>query len=121
MFIVTHGGQMFVIDETVIDEAVIQNSFCCDLSRCKGGCCCIEGGRGAPLEDDEVLEIEKAYPVVKQYLSRKNIQTIESSDLYDGSPGDFATACVNHQECVFPFLKTASQGAALRELSMKER
>jgi len=96
---------MFIIDETVIDEAVIRNSFCCDLSRCKGGCCCIEGGRGAPLEDDEVLEIEKAYPVVKQYLSRKNIQTIENSGLYDGSPGDFATACVDQRECVFAFFE----------------
>jgi hypothetical protein len=96
---------MFVIGETVIDEAVIQSSFCCDLEKCKGACCCIEGGRGAPLEDDEVLEIEKAYPVVKQYLSRKSIQTIESSGLYDGSPGDFATACVDHQACVFTFFE----------------
>ena len=96
---------MFVIGEAVIDEAVTQSSFCCDLDTCKGACCCIEGGRGAPLEDDEVLEIEKAYPAVKQYLSRKSIQIIESSGLYDGSPGDFATACVDHQECVFTFFE----------------
>jgi hypothetical protein len=96
---------MFVIGEAVIDDAVGSASFCCDLKKCKGACCCIEGGRGAPLEDDEVLEIEKAYPVVMQYLREKSIRTIEASGLYEGSPGNFATTCIDHRECVFVYFE----------------
>ena len=96
---------MFVIGEAVIDDAVGTASFCCDLKKCKGACCCIEGGRGAPLEDDEVLEIENAYPIVKQYLSEKSIRTIEVSGMYEGSAGNFATTCIDHRECVFVYFE----------------
>ena len=92
---------MFVIGEAVIDDAVAEASFCCDLGVCKGGCCCIDGGRGAPLEDDEVLEIKKAYPMVRQYLGERSIRAIESSGMYEGTPGDFTTACIDEKECVF--------------------
>lgn len=92
---------MFIIGEAVIDDAVARASFCCDLDKCKGACCCIEGGRGAPLEDDEILEIEKAYPVVKQYLGEKHLTAIERLGLYEGVPGNFATTCIDRRECVF--------------------
>ncbi len=92
---------MFEIGRAVFEDAVARASFCCDLERCKGACCCIAGGRGAPLEDDEVLEIEKAYPVVRRYLSAESIKAIETSGLVEGRPGDFATTCIRERECVF--------------------
>lgn len=96
---------MFIIGEAVVDDAVAQADFCCDLEKCKGACCTLEGGRGAPLEDDEVLEIEKAYPIVKQYLDEKNIRTIETTGLYDGTPGDYATNCIERRECAFVYFE----------------
>ena len=94
---------MFTIDEIVVEDDVRDSRFCCDLNKCKGVCCCIEGGRGAPLEDDEILEIEKAYPIAKQYLRPESISVIESTGLYEGSPGNFATTCIEHRECVFTY------------------
>jgi hypothetical protein len=96
---------MLVIGEAVIDDSVGHVSFCCDLRVCRGACCCISGGRGAPLEDEEVQEIEKAYPIVRQYLSAKSIQAIETTGPVDGHPGDHATACVDQQECVFVYFE----------------
>jgi hypothetical protein len=92
---------VFIIGEAVVDDAIVHTDFCCDLERCKGACCTLEGGRGAPLEDDEVLEIEKAYPIVKQYLDEKNIRTIETTGLYSGPRGDYATNCIEERDCVF--------------------
>ncbi|MFN0159462.1 MAG: DUF3109 family protein [Bacteroidota bacterium] len=92
---------MFIIGEAIIDDAVGHVSFCCDLHQCKGACCCIEGGRGAPLEDDEVLEIEKAYPIIKGYLSERSISVIEATGMYEGTPGDFVTPCVEERDCVY--------------------
>jgi hypothetical protein len=96
---------MVIIGEAVIDEAVAEARFCCDLAVCKGACCTLEGGRGAPLEDEEVLEIYKAYPIVKRYLDERNIRTIEADGLVDGAPGDYATACVERRECVFAYVE----------------
>lgn len=92
---------MFIIDEVVVDDAVGQASFCCDIKACRGACCCIEGGRGAPLLDDEVEEIKNAYPVIIKYLSERSIRAIAASGLYDGAPGRFATTCIDNRDCVF--------------------
>jgi hypothetical protein len=94
---------MVIIGEAVIDDAVAEARFCCDLAVCKGACCTLEGGRGAPLEDEEVLEINKAYPIVKRYLDERNIRTIEADGLVDGASGDYATACIERRECVFAY------------------
>jgi hypothetical protein len=96
---------MFIIGEAVVETAVAEVSFSCDVEKCRGACCFLEGGRGAPLEDDEILEIEKAYPSVKEYLSRKSLSTIESSGMYEGVRGDFATTCINDRECVFAYFE----------------
>ncbi len=95
------GDRMFIIGEARIDDEVAHTSFCCDLHACKGACCCIEGGRGAPLEDDEVLEIQKAYPAIKQFLSEQSIRVIETSGLFEGTPGDFVTPCIEERDCVY--------------------
>jgi len=96
---------MFIIGEAVIDDSVAHSSFCCDLKQCKGACCCIEGGRGAPLGDDEALEIESAFPFVKQYLSEQSIRVIEATGLYEGTPGDYVTPCIEQRECVYVYFE----------------
>lgn len=96
---------MFVIGEVVVDDEVAQTSFCCDLSACKGACCCIEGGRGAPLEDEEVGAIEKVLPVVWHYLSPASRRVIETAGPVEGSPGNFATTCIGNRECVFVYFE----------------
>jgi hypothetical protein len=96
---------MFVIGEVAVDDKVAEARFCCDLEACRGACCCIEGGRGAPIEDDEAVEIEKAYPHVRHLLSRRSIDTIERSGLYEGRRGDLATTCIEERECVFAFVE----------------
>ena len=96
---------MFVIGEAAIDDAVGGESFCCDLHACKGACCTLPGGRGAPLEDDEVLEIAKAYPAARQFLTERSQQAIDAAGLTDGRYGDFATPCIDQRECVFVFFE----------------
>jgi hypothetical protein len=94
---------MFVIGEAALEEGIMQSLFSCDVGTCKGACCTLEGGRGAPLEDDEILEIEKCYPVVREYLGPRSIAAIERAGMYDGRPGSFATTCINDRECVFVY------------------
>jgi hypothetical protein len=93
----------FIVGEAVVEGDVGAASFCCDLKRCKGACCTLPGGRGAPLEDDEVLELQKAYPAAKEYLSQRNIEAIEAAGMAEGTPGNFVTTCIDQRDCVFVY------------------
>ena len=93
---------MIQIDDTVVSELLLENKFVCNLNACKGACC-IEGDAGAPLEEDELEELEKVYPAVKEYLSEQSIEVLEK-DLYTvDSDGEYVTTLVNNQECAYVF------------------
>lgn len=94
---------MFEIGEATIDEEIAHERFACDLVRCKGACCTLPGGRGAPLEDGELLELERALPVVKKYLSPKHLEVLERSGFVEGISGSYATTCVENCDCVFVY------------------
>ena len=92
---------MFTIDNISVEEKIGGVHFACDLEACKGACCTLKGGRGAPVSDGEVDEIFKAYPVIKKYLSADHREWIEHNGLVEGVPGYYATQCVNEEACVF--------------------
>lgn len=94
---------MFIIGEAVIEESIAHERFACDLGQCKGACCTLPGGRGAPLEDSETEELERVFPHVKKYLSLKHRLVVEELGLFEGSPGTFATTCIEEKDCVFVF------------------
>jgi hypothetical protein len=90
-----------VVEETLIDSAIPAAKFACDLSRCKGGCCTRPGYLGAPLLDEELEEIEKAFPVVRKYLSYRHRDTIEERGMFQGRPGEHTTQVIDRRACVF--------------------
>lgn len=92
---------MHELADIAIDPTIPSLRFRCDLRRCKGACCTIPGGRGAPLLDEEIDELRKALPVVEKYLSPEHRQVISREGIIEGSPGGYYTTCVNHGACVF--------------------
>jgi hypothetical protein len=94
---------MFIIGEAVIEDDVAHARFACDLSKCKGACCTLPGGRGAPLEDDEVAALLQAFPFAASYIPADHLRTIAEHGAVEGVPGSYATVCVNDRACVFVF------------------
>lgn len=94
---------MFEIENKIIDERIPYIKFLCDLEACKGGCCTLKGGKGAPLEDSEIAEVENALCVVKKYLGTRSLQEIEKNKGIEGSPGNFTTGCIDNKDCVFVY------------------
>ena len=94
---------MFVIGEVAVEEAIAKSGFSCDLNQCKGACCTLPGGRGAPLEDEEVRALGLALPSAVKYLSRKNASYIEAFGAVEGVPGSYATQCIDERDCVFVY------------------
>jgi Protein of unknown function (DUF3109) len=92
---------MFEIKNALIDDAIPQIKFACNLSACKGSCCTLAGGTGAPLLDDEIEQIEHAFPIIKSSLPKEHLDAIAQFGLYEGEPGFYTTMCCNHQACVF--------------------
>jgi hypothetical protein len=92
---------MFAISEILVEEPVTKERFACDLLRCKGACCTLPGGRGAPLDDAELDELRVAAPFAMKYLDNHHRQSIERSGMFEGRPGSYATTCIDDKDCVF--------------------
>jgi hypothetical protein len=92
---------MLQIGNTLISLDLFDQQFCCDLSHCHGACC-IEGDSGAPLELDEIAELENILPVIWEDLSGKAKEVIERQGVaYADNEGEMVTSIVNGKDCVF--------------------
>lgn len=94
---------MFIVQDVIVDDYIAYVKFTCDLNACKGGCCTIPGGRGAPLLDEEVAEIQRALPVVKKYLSPIHRQAVEIDGGIEGTIGNYTTSCIENKDCTFVY------------------
>lgn len=94
---------MILLDNILLDEQILTQSFACDLKQCKGACCTTKGGAGAPLRDEEIELIESATPAALEYLTPRSATYIQTHGWYEGSPGEYATQCINDRDCVFVF------------------
>ncbi|WEK37268.1 MAG: DUF3109 family protein [Candidatus Pseudobacter hemicellulosilyticus] len=72
---------MIAVDNVLISDAIVQEEFVCDLSKCKGGCC-EEGDAGAPLEAAELDLMVQLYDEVKPYLTAESIAEIDRKGKY---------------------------------------
>lgn len=92
---------MIQIDDVIISFDILKEKFCCNTSLCKGECC-IEGDAGAPLEDEEVILLEKALPAIWNDLSDRAKEIIKQQGVcYRDEEGDLVTSIVNGKDCVF--------------------
>ncbi len=95
---------MVEIGKTVVSFDLFEQQFCCDLGVCRGQCC-VEGDAGAPLEPDEVAQLEEVLPIIWNDLSDESKKIIDEQGVaYVDSEGDMVTSIVNGRECVFSYV-----------------
>jgi hypothetical protein len=94
---------MLPILDIVADEALATTRFACDLGACKGACCTMPGGRGAPVDDAEVALVNESIEAALPYLPERNRQIIRNLGALEGRPGDWATRCIDNRDCVFVY------------------
>lgn len=92
---------MIELGKTIIAQSILDRTFVCNLTACKGACC-EEGDAGAPLEADEVLQIQKDLKNILPYLPKENQESIANNGFYyyddDLEP---VTGLINNKACVF--------------------
>lgn len=92
---------MIEIENVIVSSDIISEKFLCDLDACKGACC-IEGDAGAPVEADEVAELEQVLPVIWEDLSSEAQDVIRTQGVvYIDQDGDLVTSIVDNKDCVF--------------------
>lgn len=93
---------MLVVQGILISDDLIEEQFLCNLSACKGACCW-EGDWGAPLETEEMHTLERIYDHIKDYLSPKGRQVLETEGLftYYKEAKDYGTPLIENGACAY--------------------
>jgi len=91
------------IDGILVDPGIVGAKFVCDLAQCKGACCTITSELSAPLSEAEIGQIEKALPIVKEYLPREHIREIDEKGFWETRRGVYRTRCLNRRDCAFVY------------------
>lgn len=95
---------MLRIGDTVISLDLLSERFRCDLSVCKGNCCRY-GDAGAPLTVAEAEILKEIYPVVRQYLRKEGIESIENKGTsVTDAEGENVTTLIGDAECAYTIL-----------------
>lgn len=104
---------MIEIDGKIIASDLLTEQFCCDLAVCKGECC-VEGDSGAPLEIEEVDELENEYPNYKPYMTAEGIEAVESQGfMVVDIDGDYTTPLIDGAECAYSFKENGTTFCAI--------
>ena len=93
-----------MLNDILLDEQILTQHFACDLKKCKGACCTMEGGAGAPVRDNEVDLIESSALNALPYLSERSRLEIQKFGWMDEeADGEKTVRCVDEKDCVFVF------------------
>lgn len=104
---------MFVIDNILVDEQLLETQFLCDLGSCHGACCTMKGGAGAPLLEEEVQMIRDAVVPASKYLSTRSLKILAKEKPVVGQKGDYTTLCIDDADCVFVFYEDGAAKCAI--------
>jgi hypothetical protein len=85
----------------MLSRDIVEKKFVCNLAKCKGACCVL-GDSGAPLADEELKIIDRAYLKIKHYLRQISIDAIEEHGKYIiDYDNEYVTPLVNQRECAY--------------------
>lgn len=94
-------NNLIAVENVLVRKEVLTTRFACDLKKCKGACCTIDSEYGAPINADEIPEIEKILDIVFDYLDDINIQEIKENGFYEKKYDDLFLRSINNRDCVF--------------------
>jgi len=92
---------MFVVEDKLISDELLDAPFTCHLAACRGACC-VQGESGAPLEPDERALLETLLFEVAPYLNPEALAVIDEKGVWEEiEPETYAIPCTDDGACVF--------------------
>jgi hypothetical protein len=96
---------MKIIKDILVSDDIFTEHFCCDLKLCSG-LCCVEGDVGAPLEPEEISDLEDSYPFFKKYMTKEGVKKVDESGTFDyDMEGSLVTPLLDDGSCAFLFFE----------------
>ncbi len=95
---------MLEIGNTLIDDEIAKSFFVCDLNKCKGGCC-KAGELGAPLKEEEALQINKDIDKITPLLPQENQEYLQSNKPTERVENTWRTPSLDDGQCVYAIEK----------------
>lgn len=92
---------MIAIDNVLVSDQLVKEQFVCDLGKCKGACC-VDGDAGAPLNKNELKNIDEVFDKVLPYLNEESRNELDRQGryVYDKEFG-WVTPTINSSICVY--------------------
>ncbi len=91
---------MFQVQHTIISDDIAMFRFSCDLLRCKGGCCVV-GDSGAPVTQNEIPVLNKAWNMLQDELRPRAREVVRADGLIKNGYKAPELNCTDGRECVF--------------------
>ncbi len=106
---------MIAIDDTLVSDDLGEVFFICDLARCHGACC-VEGDAGAPLDEEEIGEMEDVLEKVRPFMTEAGRRVVDEMGVFDyDADGNFVTPLVNNRECAFVYFDNGIAKCAIEK------
>lgn len=96
-------GKIIAVKDVLVREEVLSTPFACDLKKCKGACCTLDSEFGAPVKEEEIDEIKKILPILKDYLTEEHWKIIEENGFYEKKYDELLLKSINNRACVFVY------------------
>jgi hypothetical protein len=113
---------MIPIGKTMVSDELIEETFVCDLARCRGACC-VEGESGAPLEDGELAPLQDNYERIAPYMTKEGRRAVKEQGLYTvDSDGDIVTPLVGDRgACAYAVFENGIAACAIEKAHAEGR
>ncbi len=95
--------QLTDIDSVLVNREIFEVKFACDVKKCKGACCTLEGEYGAPLFESELPLMKEAINAVLDYIPAEHKAEIVKNGFYERKDGELVTRSYNNKACVFVY------------------
>ncbi len=106
---------MLIVDKVLVSEDLLEECFCCDLEKC-GGMCCVEGDVGAPIEPEEVGDMEDCYPQVRKYMQPEAVKLVDNLGTFDyDMEGEFVTPLLSDEACAYVYYEDGIAKCAIEK------
>lgn len=73
---------MYMIQDVLVGDEVLTEQFVCHLEKCKGACC-VEGDFGAPLDEEEIPDIEASLADILPFVDEAGQKELSEKPIWD--------------------------------------
>lgn len=95
-----HAPSLLQIEDKIVDLQILTECFACDLQACQGRCC-YEGSAGAPLTNDEIIELQDELANITPLLPTEGATALQLGVAYRDNDNDWVTQLVDGAQCAF--------------------